>query len=117
MRVLSHRDAVSSFTGFDRRIAFGPERLGVPGFRSGTRYRSVSGRRRYFAFYETERMAILNSEAYRTRLDNPTAWTRRIMPEMRNAARSAFELESAPQLPSKSFPRMLNHRPHAGEQT
>ncbi len=69
-----------------------PERLGVPGFRSGARYRSVSGRRRYFAFYETEGMATLNSEAYLARLDNPTAWTRRIMPEMLNAARSAFHV-------------------------
>ncbi len=71
-----------------------PERLGVPGFRSGQRYRSVSGRRRYFAFYETEGMAVLTSEAYRARLDNPTAWTRRIMPAMRNAARSAFHVHA-----------------------
>ena len=68
------------------------ERVGVPGFRTGARYRSVAGRRRYFAFYETDGIATLTSEAYLARLDNPTPWTRRVMPAMRNATRSAFHV-------------------------
>ncbi len=39
-------------------------------------------------------MAILNSAAYLARLDDPTAWTRRIMPEMRNAMRSALHVRA-----------------------
>ena len=71
------------------------ERVGVPGFRTGARYRSVAGRRRYFAFYETDGIATLTSAAYLARLDNPTPWTRRVMPAMRNATRSAFHVRDA----------------------
>ncbi len=93
-----------------------PERLAVPGFRSGARYRSVSGRRRYFAFYETEGMATLNSEAYLARLDNPTAWTRRIMPEMLNAARSAFHVRAKIGRGRGGFAATLRFAPRAGKE-
>lgn len=93
-----------------------PERLAVPGFRSGARYRSVSGRRRYFAFYETEALATLNSDAYLARLDDPTAWTRRIMPEMRNAARSAFHVRARVGLGRGGIAATLRLAPRPGRE-
>jgi hypothetical protein len=69
-----------------------PERLAVPGFRRGRRYRAIAGAPRYFAFYELDAVEILASPAYLDRLDNPTQWTRRIMPGFRNTTRAAFRL-------------------------
>jgi hypothetical protein len=57
-----------------------PERLAIPGFLRGTRWtRSVSGPR-YCVLYEVANLAVLDSPAYRARLDNPTPWTTKLMP-------------------------------------
>ena len=56
-----------------------PERLAVPGFRSGRRYEAVSGAPGYFCYYLTETPGVLNSAAYIERLNNPTPLTRVMM--------------------------------------
>jgi hypothetical protein len=56
-----------------------PERLSIPGFRTGRRYRVIEGEPEYFTFYETTTPEVLFSEAYVARVDNPTALTQRIM--------------------------------------
>jgi hypothetical protein len=53
-----------------------PERLSIPGFRTGRRYRVIEGEPEYFTFYETTTPEVLFSEAYVARVDNPTALTR-----------------------------------------
>ena len=65
-----------------------PERVGVPGFLRGRRYRAVEAEPRWFVFYETESLAVLSSPAYLARLNDPTPWTRRQMPAFRNVARA-----------------------------
>ncbi|MPZ47101.1 MAG: hypothetical protein GEV05_27810 [Betaproteobacteria bacterium] len=65
-----------------------PERLGVPGFQEARRYAALQGSPRYCAFYWLDSIAVLASPAYRSRLANPTAWTRRMMPRFRNMART-----------------------------
>lgn len=52
-----------------------PERVGVPGFLRGRRYVAVDGHPPFFNFYETEDVAVLESPAYKERLNNPTPWT------------------------------------------
>jgi hypothetical protein len=69
-----------------------PERLSVPGFRSGRRYRALAGTPRYFAWYELDTAETLTSRAYLERLENPTEWTRRVMPGFRNTTRATFRL-------------------------
>jgi len=66
-----------------------PERLSVPGFSSGRRYRALSDGRRYMALYECETIEVLSSAAYAQRLAHPTAWTTKMMPHFRNMLRSA----------------------------
>ncbi|MFV0298930.1 MAG: hypothetical protein ACK5JT_22740 [Hyphomicrobiaceae bacterium] len=56
-----------------------PERLGVPGFLRGRRYRAIEADRTYFTFYELTTPGVLFSEAYLERLDDPTAWTTHAM--------------------------------------
>jgi hypothetical protein len=66
-----------------------PERLGVPGFLRGRRYRAIDADRTYFTFYELESAEVLFSGAYIARLNDPTAWTRRIMQHWSSMFRTA----------------------------
>lgn len=65
-----------------------PERVGVPGFRNGNRYRVLDGTPGFLAVYDTESPKVLSSAPYQERLDNPTPWTQRVMPMFRNTVRS-----------------------------
>ena len=69
-----------------------PERLAVPGFLRCRRYVTLAGSPRYFYFYETESLDMLQSPAYLARLGDPTPWTRRTMPLVRNNTRTACRL-------------------------
>ena len=64
------------------------ERVGIPGFRRGQRGVAISGAPRYFNLYEVDGFDVLTSEAYLARLNDPTAWTRRIVPHMHNNSRT-----------------------------
>lgn len=66
-----------------------PERVGLPGFIRGQRYIGLDGSTpAYFNFYETETPSDLSSHAYKTRLNNPTNWTRSVVSHFQNTART-----------------------------
>ncbi|MBV9259957.1 MAG: hypothetical protein JO205_01165 [Pseudolabrys sp.] len=58
------------------------ERLSVPGFLYGRRHKAISGAAAYFNFYVTENPAVLTSQAYLDRVNNPTPRTRVTMSEI-----------------------------------
>jgi hypothetical protein len=64
-----------------------PERLSIPGFLRGTRWTATAGEPRYMVLYEVRDLQTLASNAYLARLNNPTAWTQRIMPSYRGMSR------------------------------
>ena len=64
-----------------------PERLSIPGFHRGTRWVATSGVPRYMVLYEVESLETLASDAYLARLNNPTPWTKKIMPHYRGMTR------------------------------
>ena len=64
-----------------------PERLAIPGFLRGSRWVAAVGDPRYFVMSEVAGVETLESQAYRERLDNPSAWTSRMMPYYRGMAR------------------------------
>jgi len=64
-----------------------PERLSIPGFLRGTRWVATSGEPRYMVLYEVRDLAVLASDAYLARLNNPTPWTQRMMPFYRDMRR------------------------------
>src|SRR4026208_660772 len=66
-----------------------PERVAVPGFLRARRYTTLGDPPRYFHFYETESVDTLQSPAYLARLADPTPWTKRTMPVVRNNKRTA----------------------------
>jgi hypothetical protein len=65
-----------------------PERLAIPGFLRGTRWVALSGEPSYFVLYEVAQLATLTGGAYLDRLNNPTPWSRKMMPHHRNMVRS-----------------------------
>ena len=70
-----------------------PERLGIPGFLRGSRWVAEQGAG-YFMLYEVESEAVLTSTAYLERLNNPTPWSRRMMPHHRNMVRGLCRIDA-----------------------
>jgi hypothetical protein len=64
------------------------ERLAIPGFLRGTRWVALSGEPSYFVLYEVAELATLTGGAYLDRLNNPTPWSRKMMPHHCNMVRS-----------------------------
>jgi hypothetical protein len=65
-----------------------PERLSIPGFRRARRFVAVDGGPEFYTLYEADSHEDVRGKAYLERLNDPTEWTRRIMPAFRNMARS-----------------------------
>ena len=65
-----------------------PERLAIPGFRRGQRWRSATGGDGVFVMYELEGHEVLSSPHYLARLNAPTPWSTSMMPHHRNMVRS-----------------------------
>lgn len=67
-----------------------PERLGIPGFERGRRGVDWNrDRHRYLTLYEGQSVDVFGSEAYRARLNAPSAWSQRTMPYFTNFVRCA----------------------------
>lgn len=64
-----------------------PERVGVPGFLRGRRWVSTARPRDYFTLYETESVETIGSAPYLARLNDPTPWTRSVLPHFRDTFR------------------------------
>ena len=64
------------------------ERVGIPGFRRGQRAVAISGAPRYLNLYEVDDVETLTSKAYLDRLNDPTPWTRRLVPHIHNNSRT-----------------------------
>ena len=69
-----------------------PERMGIRGFRRGRRYIAIEGNPQFFCFYEGEDLSVVAGPDYFARLNNPSEWTRKIMPFFRNMSRSVCNL-------------------------
>lgn len=71
-----------------------PERLGVPGFRRGSRYIAMSPETKpeFVTLYETAEAADATSAPYLDRLNAPTEWTKRATSHFRNTSRALTEV-------------------------
>jgi len=72
-----------------------PERLGIPGFRRGSRWASATGGEGFFTMYELERYETLTSTHYLERLNQPTPWSTKMMPLHRNMVRSQCRIAAS----------------------
>src|SRR5260221_12059902 len=71
-----------------------PERPALPGLLRGTRWVAESGEPSYFVLYEVTNLATMTGGAYLERLNNPTPWSRKMMPHHRNMVRSLCALRA-----------------------
>lgn len=65
-----------------------PERVGIPGFRRGRRFRAIEASLEFFNLYETASPDVVAGPDYKARLDNPTPRTLSAVKHFRNVARS-----------------------------
>ena len=65
-----------------------PERLSIPGFLRARRYVVLEGQPAYFNFYEVAKPEVLSSEPYLARLNDPSQWSRRVVPHFTDTSRS-----------------------------
>ena len=72
-----------------------PERVGVPGFLRGRRYRSLERSLDYLDLYEVEDPETLRSAPYLARLNDPTPWTRRMVPHFLNTLRVGYRVATS----------------------
>ena len=72
-----------------------PERLAIPGFLRGTRWIALSGEPSYFVLYEAAKLATITRGPYLQRLNNPTPWSRKMMPHHRNMVRSLCRVRAS----------------------
>lgn len=63
------------------------ERMSIPGFLRGSRWTATGPGPRYFVMYEVAGLDTLASPPYLERLNNPSAWTARMMPHYRGMRR------------------------------
>ncbi|WP_153110981.1 hypothetical protein [Propionivibrio limicola] len=76
-----------------------PERLAIPGFLRGSRWRAapaaLPGQLPYFVMYEVADLDVLDSPAYLERLNNPSSWTSKMMTHYRQMNRGLCRLTAS----------------------
>lgn len=69
------------------------ERLAIPGFLEARRFERVSGTgAEILGTYRVESPDVLRSDAYRARVDSPSAWTRETMQHFRRMSRTVCHI-------------------------
>lgn len=65
------------------------ERLGIPGFLRGRRCIAMDGATEFLTLYELQTPEVLLTEAYRSRLTQPTPWSAKVLPGFTDNTRGA----------------------------
>lgn len=94
-----------------------PERLSIPGFLRGSRWVAVRGQPRYFVMYEVRELGVLTSAAYLERLNNPTAWTAKLMTSYRGMVRGFCTVAGSFGLGIGQAGLLLRFKPAPGMET
>uniref|UniRef100_UPI000B7FEFB1 hypothetical protein n=1 Tax=Candidatus Entotheonella palauensis TaxID=93172 RepID=UPI000B7FEFB1 len=69
-----------------------PERVNIPGFHVGHRYRAFDDTRDFFMVYETDTAEVMQSEPYLHSQNHPTPWTRQSVSHFRDPLRTIYTL-------------------------
>jgi hypothetical protein len=84
------------------------ERVSIPGFHVGHRYRALDEARDFFMVYETDTADVMQSAPYLQAQNNPTPWTRRSIGHFRDTLRTIYTLvASQGQRPALDAPYIL----------
>lgn len=90
-----------------------PERLAIPGFLKGSRWVALQGAPRYLVQYEVDGLGTLTSAAYLARLNQPSAWTTKMMPHYRGMRRGLCTVLGSLGLGMGHLMRVLRFSPGA----
>mgnify|MGYP006288547013 CR=1 FL=1 len=71
-----------------------PERVGIPGFVCGRRFKARQADLQFFNLYETQSLDVVLGNDYKTRLDHPTPRTLSAVRHFRHVARSLCRVVS-----------------------
>jgi hypothetical protein len=72
---------------YDREHLY--ERVDIPGFHRGYHYVTVCGAPKFFTYFVIDNAAVVASQAYLAQANQPSPWTRRVLPYFRNTNRTA----------------------------
>ena len=85
-----------------------PERVSIPGFHVGHRYRALDEARDYFMVYETDTADVMQSAPYLHSQNNPTPWTQQSIGHFSDTLRTIYTLvASEGQRPALDAPYVL----------
>ena len=68
------------------------ERVSIPGFHVGRRYRGIGNAPMFLITYETAGSEVLKSEAYMKALNSPTPWTKEALTHFTNNIRNIYSI-------------------------
>jgi hypothetical protein len=84
------------------------ERVSIPGFHVGHRYRALDQARDFFMVYETDTAEVMQSASYIQSQNNPTPWTRQSIGHFRDTLRTIYTLAASEgQRPALDAPYVL----------
>jgi hypothetical protein len=67
-----------------------PERVSIPGFLRGRRYRAMDNSPHFLMMYDTASPEVLSSGPYLDALNNPTQWTQEALTQFRTPVRNIY---------------------------
>ncbi|AFK60822.1 hypothetical protein TKWG_00540 [Advenella kashmirensis WT001] len=91
------------------------ERLGIAGFVRGRRYIAVDAQVEFLTLYEVSTADVLVSDAYKTRLTNPTPWSTKTLPAFRNNVRGGCRIHYSQGYAMGGFIKTIRIRAQEGE--
>ncbi len=92
-----------------------PERMGIAGFLRGSRWEADDGSGGHLVLYELADYGVLTSDGYRASLNDPTPWSRRMMPLHCGIVRSQCRIVASHGAGVATFMVILTLSPRDGE--
>jgi hypothetical protein len=92
------------------------ERVAIEGFLEARRYVAHNGSPRFLFLYSTRTIEVLDSPAYRARLDNPTEWSKKTMARFKNMIRVVSRITASRGVGRGARLGIVRLRPEAGHE-
>lgn len=92
------------------------ERVAIPKLRRGSRWRSTSRPNGILVCYDLDDVSVFFGEDYLDRLNDPTPWTKRVMPGIRDMIRTPSRLTAARGAGLGSHLLALSFKPQVGHE-
>lgn len=92
------------------------ERVAIEGFLEARRYVAYSGSPQFLFLYSTRTLDVLESPAYRARLENPTEWSKKNMARFKNMIRAVARITVSRGVGRGAKLGIVRLRPEAGHE-